>query len=129
MTDIDNSEAHTIVYLQGPPPLHARTLPSATGLRDEREADSENRLECIQMLPTGLDHVQGSGLVRFTDEEETREDEDFDHPCEDFLPPLPPSSSPPQLFSSSPYASSQSSVGDIEPSKTVRVFIFWGHRR
>ncbi|KAG8218840.1 hypothetical protein J3R82DRAFT_4519 [Butyriboletus roseoflavus] len=103
--------------LRSLPSLRARTVSSATAPREEREADSVDRLECIQMLHTESDHVRGDGLACLTDEEETRED--FDYPCEDPHSPLPPSSSPPQLFSSSPYASSQSSASGTEPSKMV----------
>ncbi|KAH0840117.1 hypothetical protein J3R83DRAFT_1093 [Lanmaoa asiatica] len=111
--NINDWEAHAIVHSQEPPLLRARTVSSAAAPGDEREGD---HLSCIQMLRTELDHVRSTGLVRLVDEEQTRED--FDYPCEDLRSSLPPSS-PPQLFSSSPYASSQSSVSGAEPSKKV----------
>jgi hypothetical protein len=91
----DSDEAPTIIYPQESPLLRARTVP-VTPSRDEREADPDACLNSIQMLHTELDRAQSAGLARLTDEEETREN--FDYPCENFLPSLPPSSSPPQLF-------------------------------
>ncbi|KAF8558781.1 hypothetical protein OG21DRAFT_983151 [Imleria badia] len=117
MVNIDDAEAPTIDYHQASPLLRARTVSPATSPPDEREADPDEGLNSIQTLHTGLDNVQTDGLAHLTDEGNTGED--FDYPCEDFLPSLPPSSSPPHVLSSSPYASSQSSVGDVEPSKTV----------
>lgn len=118
LININDSEAHTTVHPQEPPLLRARTVSSTTVPREEGEADSVDRLKCIQMLHAEMDHVHSDGL---TDEEEARED--LNYPFEDPLSPLPPSSSPPQLFSSSPYASSQSSASGMEPSKMVGVII------
>ena len=121
-TNINDSEPEvpTIVHSQEQPLLRSRTA-SATAPRDEREgeADSDDPFNCTQMLHTELDRVYGAGLACLTHEEEICED--LDYPCEDFPSSLPPSSSPLQLFSSSPCVSSQSSAGGVEPSKMVRV--------
>lgn len=85
-----------------------RTDSPATPPRDEGDANLDDR---------SLDDIPTAGLARLTDEKKAQEDIDCSY--EDILPSMLPSSSPPQLFSSSPYASSQSSVGDVEPSKTV----------
>lgn len=116
MVNINDAEVHTIIYPQESPLLRARTVSPVTSPINETEMNPDIRLSSI-LLHTELDHVQTDGLAHQTDEEKTGED--FDYPCEDFLPSLPPSSSPPQVFSSSPFPSSQSSAGDVEPSKAV----------
>lgn len=118
--DFDGLEVPTIIRSQESL-LCSRTAPETNPRGDgERKANPDDASDPFQMLDTEADQTHETDVAYLTDlEEKTRED--FDHTCGDLPSSQLPSSSPPQLFSSSPCASSQSSVGDIEPSKMVRV--------
>lgn len=111
--NIDPAEAPTFASPQESPSLRARITSSEAPPPNEPDHHLNSNLH------TELDDIQSVSLPRLADEDET--EEGFGCPCEDRPPSLPPSSSPPQLFSSSPYTSSQSSTGDVEPLKMVRV--------